>query len=107
VHGNRAGGFENPAVLALQILWFRNHNWHASRLQQQYVLGANDTEGAAYWTDERLFLEARKWNVAEYQHITINEFVPAYLGQTLPPYEGYKSTVNPVRKSTADECDNK
>jgi hypothetical protein len=126
-HGNKAG-FENPAVLALQLMWFRNHNYHADRLNKLYGAGhghvaanvtwpatANTTgnvstsagptlggsnsgdsssishssamsssamssimsstdDGAKlnarmddmdYWTDERLFLEARKWNVGK------------------------------------------
>lgn len=96
VHGNR-GGVENPALLALQVLWFRNHNWHAQRLWDQF--GANDTEG--YWNDQRLFLEARKWNVAEYQSIAVNEWLPAFAGKALPPYAGYKSTLNPVSRTDA------
>jgi len=90
---------ENPAVLALQILWFRNHNWHADRLRVANLdsapAGPAGDWARAHWTDERLFLEARKWNVAEYQHVAIDEWLPVYVGQALPEYSGYKSTVNP------------
>eukprot|EP00854_Cymbomonas_tetramitiformis_P015459 gene15459-18301_t len=47
----------NPAVIALQVLFLRNHN----RLAAEYK-AANPT-----WVDEDLFNAARKWNVAQLQ----------------------------------------
>ena len=95
VHGNKAAN-ENPALLALQILWFRNHNYHANRLAQLYRTDVtNQTEFSSYWTDERLFLEARKWNIAEYQAVAVYDWLPAFVNASLPPYAGYSSTVNP------------
>ena len=32
---------------------------------------------------------------AELQHITVDEFLPALLGHTLPSYRGYKARVDP------------
>jgi hypothetical protein len=96
VHGNKAGN-ENPGVLALQVLWFRNHNYHADRLAALYRSNTSTPaeHEATYWNDERLFLEARKWNIAEYQSIAVNEWLPAFVGRGLPPYAGYVSTINP------------
>jgi dual oxidase len=48
---------ENPMLMSMAVLWFRTHNYHARRLK-----AAHPT-----WTDETLFLEARKWTVAEHQ----------------------------------------
>jgi dual oxidase len=48
---------ENPMLLAMALIWFRNHNYHADRLAKLHPT----------WDDEKLFMEARKWTVAEHQ----------------------------------------
>jgi peroxidase len=76
---------ENIELTTLETLFVRNHNLIATQLQQQHP----------GWTDEQLYQEARKINIAEYQNIIYNEWIPAVLGSTaLPAYTGYNSSVN-------------
>ena len=76
---------ENIELTALQTLFLRNHNAIAAQLQQSHPT----------WTDEQLYQEARKLNIAEYQSIVYNEWIPAVLGQTaLKPYQGYNNKIN-------------
>ena len=63
-------GNENVELTALQVLFLDNHNQIAAQLQQEHPS----------WTDEQLFQEARKINIAEYQSIIYNEWIPAVLG---------------------------
>jgi hypothetical protein len=76
---------ENVELTVLQTLFVRNHNLLANQLHQLHPT----------WTDEQLFQEARKINIAEYQNIVFNEWIPAVLGpNALPAYKGYDPTVN-------------
>jgi len=78
-------GNENVELTVLQTLFLDNHNRIASQLQNE-----NPT-----WSDEQLFQEARKLNIAEYQSIIYNEWIPAVLGaNALPAYTGYNPNVN-------------
>ncbi len=78
-------GNENVELTALQALFLDNHNKIATELHKE-----NPS-----WTDEQLFQEARKLNIAEYQSVIYNEWIPAVLGQNaLPSYKGYNSSVN-------------
>lgn len=78
-------GNENLELTTLQTLFVRNHNKIAGQLQKDHPS----------WTDEQLYQEARKLNIAEYQQIIYNEWIPAVLGASaLPGYSGYKSNVN-------------
>jgi peroxidase len=79
-------GNENLELTALQTLFVRNHNRLVTSLQSQH----------SSWTDEQLFQEARKLNIAEYQSIVYNEWIPAVLGSgALTAYSGYKAGVDP------------
>jgi peroxidase len=79
-------GNENIELTALQTLFLRNHNRIAAQLQAAH----------SAWTDEQVYQEARKINIAEYQTIVYNEWIPAVLGPTaIRPYSGYKANVNP------------
>ena len=43
--------------------------------------------------------------MAEYQSIALNEWLPAFAGKELPPYAGYKSTLNPVGQARRERKD--
>lgn len=78
-------GNENVELTALQTLFVRNHNLIAGELQTAHP----------DWTDEQLYQEARKLNIAEYQQITYQQYLPDLLGkQALPAYTGYKPGVD-------------
>jgi hypothetical protein len=78
-------GNENVELTVLQTLFLDNHNRIATQLAKQ-----NPT-----WTDQQLFDEARTLNIAQYQSIVYNEWIPAVLGQNaLAPYKGYNPNVN-------------
>jgi hypothetical protein len=78
-------GNENVELTALQTLFVRNHNLIAGELQKAHPA----------WTDEQLYQEARKLNIAEYQQITYNYYLPDLLGQNaLAAYTGYKPGVD-------------
>jgi len=79
-------GNENLELTALQTLFVRNHNLIASELQKAHP----------DCSDEQLYQEARKINIAEYQSIIYNQWIPAVLGpNALPAYTGYNPNVNP------------
>jgi hypothetical protein len=78
-------GNENVELTALQTVFLDNHNRIAALLQQEHPS----------WTDEQLFQEARKINIADYQSIVYNEWIPAVFGgHALAPYAGYNPNVN-------------
>ena len=79
-------GNENLELTALETLFVRNHNLLAGELHKLHP----------QWSDEQLYQEARQLNIAEYQAIVYNEWIPSVLGvNALAPYKGYKSNVDP------------
>ncbi|XP_049777239.1 dual oxidase [Schistocerca cancellata] len=76
---------QNPALLTFGILFFRWHNVVARRVQRQHP----------DWPDEEVFQRARRYVVATLQNIIAYEYLPAFMGEALPPYEGYKPDVHP------------
>ncbi|XP_038562804.1 dual oxidase 1 isoform X2 [Micropterus salmoides] len=77
---------ENMFTAAEGIIWFRYHNYIASKLHEEHP----------EWADEKLFQNARKTVVATFQNIALYEWLPGYLGnKTLPPYPGYQKFVDP------------
>ncbi|XP_028263680.1 dual oxidase 2 isoform X2 [Parambassis ranga] len=77
---------ENLFTAAEGIIWFRYHNYIASKLHEEHP----------EWSDEKLFQNARKTVVATFQNIALYEWLPAYLGdKKLPPYPGYQKFVDP------------
>ena len=47
------------------------------------------------WGDEDVFQGARRLNIAILQNIIAYEYLPAFLGESLPLYTGYKSFTHP------------
>uniref|UniRef100_A0A3B4Z817 NAD(P)H oxidase (H2O2-forming) n=1 Tax=Stegastes partitus TaxID=144197 RepID=A0A3B4Z817_9TELE len=77
---------ENMFTVAEGIIWFRYHNYVASKLHEEHP----------DWSDESLFQNARKTVVATFQNIALYEWLPGYLGdKKLPPYPGYQKFVDP------------
>jgi peroxidase len=64
---------EQPQLTVIHTLWHREHNRVAKALA-----AVNPT-----WNDTILFEEARRIVIAEMQHITYNEFIPALLSKFL------------------------
>lgn len=64
----------------MHTLFMRNHNIHAINLKAVNPL----------WNDEQLFQEARRIQIAEYQHIIYNEYLPVILGPILMEYYNLK-----------------
>jgi hypothetical protein len=79
-------GNENPALQSLHILFVREHNRKARELR---LLNRNS------WGDEELYQSARRWVISLIQKISIDEYLPAILGEPLPAYQGYDETVDP------------
>jgi hypothetical protein len=76
---------ENLELTAMQTLFMRNHNRIATLLQKEHP----------GWSDEQLYQEARKLNIAEYQSIIYTEWIPAVVGpNALLAYKGYNSSIN-------------
>jgi hypothetical protein len=82
--GDRRGN-ENLELTVLQTLFMRNHNRLANLLSTSHPS----------WTDEQLFQEARKLNIAQYQSIIYNEWLPSVFGpNAISPYAGYDPNVD-------------
>jgi hypothetical protein len=76
---------ENVELSSLTTLFVRNHNRLAGQLH-----AINPS-----WTDEQLYQEARKLNIAEEEMITYFGYLPSILGpNAMPAYFGYNSNVN-------------
>lgn len=61
---------QNTGLTVLTIVMVREHNRLADGLRKIN----------SHWTDERIFHEARRINIAENQHITYYEWMPILLG---------------------------
>ena len=71
-----AGDFrvnEQLNLIVLHTLFMREHNRIATKLAQMNPR----------WSDDKIYQEARKINVAEYQHIIFKEWLPIIIGKFL------------------------
>ena len=78
---------ENVVLTAMHTLFVREHNRQCDLYKQKHpeYLGQ----------DEMIYEYSRRMVAGMMQNITYNEFLPALLGESLPPYTGYDSSVNP------------
>jgi hypothetical protein len=85
-----AGDFrfnKTPGLRVLMLMFMLNHN----SIIDDFL--ANSTSSG--WSNETLFHEARRKNIAIYQSICFREYLAAATGKPAPPYSGYKPDVNP------------
>lgn len=75
---------ENMLLAAMHTVWVREHN----RLCDSLVVVHPD------WSDERLYQHARRLVSGMIQAIVYEEWLPT-MGIELPPYEGYRTDVDP------------
>lgn len=66
---------EQVDLALIHTLWLREHNRVASVLQRLHP----------DWPDQALFQETRRIVIAQYQHITYNEYLPILLGESVVP----------------------
>ena len=77
---------ENSVLVSMHTLFVREHNRLADLLDDAHP----------DWSDEQIFQRARAINIAQYQSVIYNEYLPALLGvETIPDYSGYDSSINP------------
>ena len=77
---------ENSVLLSMHTVFVREHNRLATNLHKAHP----------GWTDEQIFQRAREINIAQYQAIIYQEYLPALLGvKALPAYQGYQPDVDP------------
>lgn len=72
-------------LASMHTLFVRNHNYWAQKI-------AEENTGL---DDETLYQRARRRNIAEFQNIALNQWLPTLLGQfAVPEYEGYDAEAN-------------
>jgi peroxidase len=75
---------ENPELIAVTILFMREHNNWVQQLHKQH----------ADWSGDQLYDMARAITTAEYQNVVYNEFLPVLVGNSIGAYGGYDARVN-------------
>ena len=76
---------EQAVLTTMHTLFFREHNRIVAHL----------THSNPHWDGERLYQEARKILIAEWQHIVFNEYLPKILGDGyLGEYNGYNASTD-------------
>lgn len=83
---------EQPGLTLVHLQWIRNHNRLARKLK----------ELNRHWSKDKMFQEARRINIAMFQHILYKEWLPIVLGSQymedfdlLPHESGHTMDYNP------------
>ncbi len=92
---------QNAGLTLFQLYFFQEHNQLATQLK---AINSN-------WDDEKLFQEARRINIAQYQHIIYYEYLPLLMGKKnlvdekiiYPLERGFISDYEPIDPSTLNE----
>lgn len=78
---------ENPVLTAMHTIWVREHNRLCDAVENAFPRTNSSTQ----------YEIARAINIAEYQKIVYEEWLPAILGdKQLSPYRGYRRNVDPT-----------
>ncbi|MDJ0837883.1 MAG: peroxidase family protein [Acidobacteriota bacterium] len=100
---------ENVLLTAMHTLWVREHNRLCDQILSD-LSTAESAEAERISLDEYIYQEARQLVIAQMQHITYREFLPALMGghfstatygesygrlRTLDRYYGYNPNANP------------
>ena len=77
---------ENSVLVSMHTVFVREHNRIAEELKNAH----------GDWTDEQIYQRARELNIAQYQAIIYNEYLPSLLGlDALPTYSNYDASIDP------------
>lgn len=82
---------EHPALTSLHTIWVREHNRIVDLIKLHFPKKKIAKVGG-----RQVYEWARQVNIAQFQKVVIQEFVPTMLGRPLPRYRGYKKFVNPT-----------
>eukprot|EP00737_Agarophyton_chilense_P001238 gb/GEZJ01001382.1/.p1 GENE.gb/GEZJ01001382.1/~~gb/GEZJ01001382.1/.p1 ORF type:complete len:657 (+),score=79.72 gb/GEZJ01001382.1/:338-2308(+) len=77
---------EHPVLTTIHTIFLREHNNICSRLE----------EALPNMEPERMYEAARAVNIAQYQKVIYEEWLPAILGRPLSRYSGYKEDTDPT-----------
>ncbi len=76
---------EQDALVSQHTIWLRNHNRIAVELSRYHP----------DWNDEQIFERARQINIAQYQKVVMDEWLPFQIGDVIAEYTGYNSSLVP------------
>ena len=86
----RAG--EHPTLTTIHTLFLREHNRIVDEIRRIPFL--------ARLSDELVYQFARTVNIAQFQRIVYEEFLPAIMGRRFPRYRGFRRLLDPTISNT-------